>query len=251
MLHALCITLLAGLSTGVGGLIVLVSRRPSAGMMAFSMGFAGGVMTAVSLADMLPEAVEGYAQGMPVLRAALAAGSLCAAGMAVAWALGRCIPEQPAAQNTLHGRALRSAMVTTAALVLHNLPEGILTLFTGYADPHLGATMALAIALHNLPEGIAVAVPVCYATGSRARGILYALASGLAEPVGALLAFWLLRGWLTARFLDGLVATIAGVMLYVSLGELLPESFSYGERGTAVAGACVGVVLMHTGLYLF
>ena len=121
--------------------------------------------------------------------------------MLIALLLERCIPDEKGACGPPgqacgawdaghQSGALRSAMVTTAAIVLHNLPEGILTLFTSYASPTLGATLTLAIALHNIPEGIAISVPVYYATNSRVRGALYALLSGLAEPAGALLAFF-------------------------------------------------------------
>ena len=134
--------------------------------------------------------------------------------------------------------------------MLHNLPEGILTLFTSYASPALGITLTLAIALHNIPEGVAISVPVYYATGSRVRAVLYALFSGLAEPAGALLAFCLLRGFFSPLFLNGLIATVAGIMIYVSISELVPEGFSYGKRGHAVAGLAVGVLTMSIGICL-
>ena len=252
MLFAIMVTTLAGLSTGLGGLVVLFCRRPNHRMMAFSLGFAGGVMMTVSLADMLPHTVETYTTCMPKFSAAMASASLCVLGMAAAFLLGQCIPEPKPqqGQTTLRRNALHSAVVTTLAIVLHNLPEGVLTLFTGYASPKLGLTLALAIALHNIPEGVAIAVPVYYATGSRARGALCALFSGLAEPAGALLAFWLFARFISPLFLNGLIAGIAGIMLFVSVSELLPEAFSYGKRGTAVVGICTGILVMHIGLYL-
>lgn len=292
MLFALTLTTLAGLSTGLGGLVVLLVRRPQERTMAFSLGFAGGVMVTVSLSDMLPHAIETYTETMGRLPAALAAVSLCAAGMAIALFLERCVPDEAALAarhaksvregrggvhprepaggagraGALHGAAeqessrgarragsagaLRSALVTTAAIVLHNLPEGILTLFTSYASPALGITLTLAIALHNIPEGVAISVPVYYATGSRVRAVLYALFSGLAEPAGALLAFYLLRGFFSPLFLNGLIATVAGIMIYVSISELIPEGFSYGRRGHAVAGLAVGVLTMSIGICL-
>ena len=252
MLFAIIVTTLAGLSTGLGGLVVLFCKRPSSRMMAFSLGFAGGVMITVSLADMLPHTVDAYAVAMPKFSAAMASASLCVLGMVAAYLLGKCVPEpKPQAGTvTLRKNALRSAMVTTMAIVLHNLPEGVLTLFTGYASPKLGLTLALAIALHNIPEGVAIAVPVYYATGSRSRGALYALASGLAEPAGALLAFWLFARFISPFFFNGLIAGIAGIMLFVSVSELLPEGFSYGKRGMTVFGICTGVLVMHLGLYL-
>ena len=261
MLFALTLTTLAGLSTGLGGLVVLLFKRPRARMMAFSMGFAGGVMLTVSLSDMLPHTVETYSDTMGRFPAALASASLCVMGMLIALLLERCIPDEKelaarpdghAARGTpaINPGALRSAMVTTAAIVLHNLPEGILTLFTSYASPTLGATLTLAIALHNIPEGIAISVPVYYATNSRVRGALYALLSGLAEPAGALLAFFLLRSFISPLFLNGLIATIAGIMIYVSISELIPEGFSYGRRGYTVGGLVAGILAMSVGIYL-
>ena len=254
MLFALTLTTLAGLSTGLGGLVVLLFKRPRARMMAFSMGFAGGVMLTVSLSDMLPHTVEAYSDTMGRFPAALASASLCVMGMLIALLLERCIPDEKelaarpdghAARGTpaINPGALRSAMVTTAAIVLHNLPEGILTLFTSYASPTLGA-------LHNIPEGIAISVPVYYATNSRVRGALYALLSGLAEPAGALLAFFLLRSFISPLFLNGLIATIAGIMIYVSISELIPEGFSYGRRGYTVGGLVAGILAMSVGIYL-
>ena len=297
MLFALTLTTLAGLSTGLGGLVVFLVRRPRQRTMAFSLGFAGGVMITVSLSDMLPHAVGTYTETMGRFPAALAAVSLCAAGMMIALLLERCVPDEAelaarhagsardgksgrggaagtgstweggrgaghaggirgtgSLQESGHGAgsagALRSALVTTAAIVLHNLPEGILTLFTSYASPALGITLTLAIALHNIPEGVAISVPVYYATGSRVRAVLYALFSGLAEPAGALLAFCLLRGFFSPLFLNGLIATVAGIMIYVSISELVPEGFSDGKRGHAVAGLAVGVLTMSIGICL-
>ncbi len=253
MLFALLLSGLAGLSTGIGGLAVLFFRRPGDRMMAFSLGFAAGVMTTVSLSDMLPHTVATYGETMLPASAAFCSASLCFMGMITALLLEKCIPgeeEMAVNRSGAPAGALRSAMVTTAAIVLHNLPEGILTLFTGYADPTLGLTLAAAVALHNIPEGFAISVPVYYATGSRARGIWYAMASGLAEPAGAVLAFSLLRNFLSPLFLNGLIALIAGVMLYVSVSELLPQAFARGRRGGAVAGLCLGVLVMSIGIYL-
>ncbi len=268
MLHALTLTTLAGLSTGLGGLIVFFFRRPGPKLLAFSLGFAGGVMLTVSLSDMLPHTVETYSASMARFPAALCSASLCVLGMLAGFLLERCVPEEAelgaargqkavpafAAANAQTARpdtgTLRAAMVTTAAIVLHNLPEGILTLFTGYASPALGLTLTLAIAMHNIPEGIAIAVPVYYATGSRARGFGYALASGLAEPAGALLAFLLLRDRLNPLFLNGLIALIAGIMIYVSISELAPNAFAHGKRGFAVAGLAAGILAMDVGIYL-
>ncbi len=259
MLGALLMTTAAGLSTGIGGLVVLLCKRPTERMLAFSLGFAGGVMITVSLSDMLPHAVSGYLEVMERPQAAGAALSLFLMGMVIAALLRRCLPEprlenlarpqgEKSAQRLI--QAARSAAVTTAVILMHNLPEGILTLFTGYASPDFGLGISLAVALHNIPEGIAVSVPIYYATGSRLRGAATALLSGFAEPAGALAAFFFLRRWISPLFLNGLVAIIAGIMSCVAACELLPGSFSYDADRAAGLGFAVGLVLMSLGVCL-
>ncbi len=259
VLGALLMTTAAGLSTGIGGLAVLLCRRPTEKMLAFSLGFAGGVMITVSLSDMLPHAVEGYLAVMDRPRAAAAALSLFLLGMLIAALLRRCLPEprperlaRPQGERDAKRlmQAAKSAAVTTAVMLLHNLPEGILTLFTGYASPAFGLGISLAVALHNIPEGVAVSVPIYYATGSRLRGAATALLSGLAEPAGALAAFFFLRRWISPLFLNGLVATIAGIMSCVAACELLPGSFSYDADRAAGLGFAAGLLLMSLGVCL-
>lgn len=250
MWSALTVTALAGLSTGLGGLLALL-RRPTERLMALSMGFAAGVMLTVSLADMLPGSVRYYLAALSPFAAGAAAASLLAMGMLIAALLERCLPEETAWAGRLdagRARALRSAMVTGLALLLHNLPEGILTLFAGVADPRTGLRMALAIALHNLPEGIAVAVPLYYAAQSRGRAAAAAFASGLAEPLGAVLAWAFLHPYLTDGFLNGLMVLIAGVMSWVSVAELLPSGFAFGKKLSTALGFGLGVLVMIFGI---
>lgn len=254
MLFAFTLSLAAGLSTALGGLVILFCKKIGSKLMGFSLGFAAGVMITVSLADMLPHCVHTYAESVPVQKAGFFTASLIVCGMIIAFLLEKCIPEEKElAANKIdaaRASALRSAIVTTVAIVLHNLPEGILTLFTSYASPSLGIGMALAIAMHNIPEGIAIAVPVYYATQSKGKAFLYTFLSGIAEPFGAVLAFYVLKGFITAAFLNGLVAIIAGIMCFVSISELIPESLSYGKRGYSVLGISVGIVAMSIGIYL-
>lgn len=218
-------------------------------------------MLTVSLSDMLPHTVETYSDTMGRFPAALASASLRVMGMLIALLLERCIPDEKelAAARTgmrrvgrpaINPGALRSAMVTTAAIVLHNLPEGILTLFTSYASPTLGRNAYAGHCTAQYSRGHRYLGAVYYATNSRVRGALYALLSGLAEPAGALLAFFLLRSFISPLFLNGLIATIAGIMIYVSISELIPEGFSYGRRSYTVGGLVAGILAMSVGIYL-
>lgn len=243
-------TVVAGLSTGLGG-VLAAAVRPSRRALDACMGVAGGVMLAISLADLAPEALAFYGGRMLPAGAGAAAVSLMAAGAVIAALLSRLLPEDAALAGLCQGDAgrtavLRAGLAVGAALVLHNLPEGVLTLFSSAADPALGRRTALAVALHNIPEGLAIAAPLAWATGKRWQAVGAALASGLAEPLGALLAWGLLCGVLTPALLNGTVAVVAGVMLWVALAELLPQALRAGRAGAA--GAAAGCLTMLLGV---
>lgn len=251
MLLPLLMTTIAGLSTGLGGLIAALFR-PTPRLMAFCGGFAGAVMLTVSLADLAPALLDFYGALLSPFGCGAAAAGLLLGGMLAAWLLACALPDEDTLADRFgsrtQGSAMRAALVTGAALLLHNLPEGILTLLTNVSDPQLGARTALAIALHNIPEGLAVAVPFACATGSRAKGAVAALVSGLAEPAGAVLAALVLAPLLTPGLLNGIVAVVAGIMLWVAAAQLLPAAFEPAWRKMGVTGFCAGVLMMILGI---
>ena len=247
------LTLLAGLSTGLGG-VLAVLRRPTARLLAACAGFAAGVMLAVSLADLAPAALAFYRQYLPPLQSGLAAAAMLALGCVIAALLGALLPEEDGLAARLppadaaRAAALRMAFVTFLALMAHNLPEGVLTLFAGVADAKLGARTALAVALHNIPEGLAVAAPFYFADGRRPRAVGMALLSGMAEPLGAVLAYFLLRGLFTPGFLNGTVLLAAGVMLWVAADTLLTQALRGEHRLAGSAGFAAGCLVMLVGV---
>ena len=247
----LLFTTLAGLSTTLGG-VIAVLFKPTPRLLAVCGGFAGGVMLTVSLADLAPGAVRFYGQYLSPIGCGLAVTAMLGAGICVALLLGRLLPEEEALAKRFgpgaKAAAMRAALVTGVALLLHNLPEGVLTLFAGVADPHLGLRTTLAIALHNIPEGLAVAVPFAYATGSKAKAVLAAFVSGLAEPVGALLAYFFLHRVFTPGFLNGTVVLVAGIMLWVAADQLLPQAFAARHRAAGSAGLAAGCLIMLLGI---
>ena len=248
------LTTIAGLSTGLGGVLAVLCT-PTERLLAASAGFAGGVMLTASLTDLLPEALDFYAAYLPPLGSGGAAVSLLALGMLTAALLGRLLPEESEladrfgqGRDPARAAAMRTALITGAALLLHNFPEGVLTFFAGTADPALGLRTAAAIALHNIPEGLAVAMPFAYATRSRAAGVLAALVSGLAEPLGAVLAWLFLRRFFTPGFLTGTVVLAAGIMVWVALAQLLPQALAAKHRAAGIFGAAAGTLLMLLGI---
>lgn len=252
MYGALLLTTAAGLFTALGGILAVI-KKPTQKAIAFSMGFAAGIMVTISLGDMLPKAAEYYQSAFSKSMTVLVVASLLFMGMAIAGLLERCVPEQLAIaqmQQTQNQNLVHSAVVMAAALVLHNLPEGILTLFAGISNPDMGVRLAIAVALHNIPEGMIVAAPLYYATNRRKKAVMLALFSGLSEPVGAVLAFLFVGKFLTPGFLNGLMVLVSGVMLWISVAELIPTAYNMDKSKTTIVGVGTGVLLLLLGIKL-
>ncbi len=143
---------------------------------------------------------------------------------------------------------LSVGVVVTIGLIIHNLPEGMAVFLSSFSDIRFGVLLALAIANHNIPEGIAVAAPIFQATQSRGKAIKYALISGMAEPLGAIIAFLLLRPYLNNNFLSYTYALVAGVMVYISFDELLPASLRHKHGHHAIAGVITGMIIVFFSL---
>jgi ZIP family zinc transporter len=173
---------------------------------------------------------------------------------------------QPASQQDAVGthdhevrenELMRMGLFTALAIAIHNFPEGLATFLAALQDPSVGAAIAIAIALHNIPEGISVSVPIYYATGNRGKAFMYSVLSGLSEPVGAGLAYLILRvlvggttGVIPPQIMGILFAGVAGVMVYISLDELLPTSRAYGKGHDSLYGLMAGMVVMAVSLVL-
>ncbi|MDU6200034.1 MAG: zinc transporter ZupT [Flavonifractor plautii] len=245
--RALLLSLAAGLSTLLGALVVFAARRRSEKLLAVSLGFAGGVMLAVSFTDLFPTAREHLIASLGGRPGALAAVLSLAAGIGCAAALDHLVPHDAFDADTgeaPHKNLFRVGFVSALAMALHNFPEGVATFLAGYEDLTLGVSITLAIALHNIPEGISVAMPVWYATGSRRRAFRCTLLSGLTEPVGAVLAFALLRPFLNGLLLGVLFGAVAGIMVYIAVEELIPSSRQYGHDRPALWATLCGICVM-------
>ncbi len=137
------------------------------------------------------------------------------------------------------------------AIAIHNFPEGLATFMSAVTDPTLGVSIAVAIAIHNIPEGIAVAVPIYYATRNRGKAFWWSFLSGLSEPVGALIGYFILMNFFNESTFGLIFAGVAGIMVYISLDELLPTAEEYGEHHIAIGGLIGGMVVMAVSLLLF
>jgi ZIP family zinc transporter len=148
-------------------------------------------------------------------------------------------------------KLLRMGVFSALAIGIHNFPEGLATFMAGLSNPTLGISIAVAVAIHNIPEGLAVSAPIYYATKSRRKAFIYSFLSGLAEPIGALIGYFLLRSFFTETTFGFVFASVAGIMVYISLDELLPTAEEYGEHHLAIGGLIAGMLIMAISLLLF
>lgn len=267
---ALGLTLFAGLSTGIGSAIAFFARRTNTRFLSVSLGFSAGVMIYVSFVEIFSKArisiTEGLSQPGSENQAYWMTVASFFGGMLLIALIDKFVPEveNPHELQSVEAmgqgqagidqrKLMKMGLFTALAIAIHNFPEGMATFSAALADPSLGLPIAIAIAIHNIPEGIAVSVPIFYATGSRRKAFWYSFTSGLAEPVGALVAFLLLVPFMAANpWLMGVVfAAVAGIMVFISLDELLPAAEKFGEHHYAIYGVISGMALMALSLLLF
>ena len=288
---ALGLTIFAGLATGVGSTIAFFAKRTNYRFLSISTGFSAGVMLYVSFVEIFVKGTDALLEafGDP-LGHWVNVGSFFA-GILLIGLIDNLIPsaENPheihaeaeraplhdphapepdfaaiAAANPQlddHGahdrKLLRMGLFTALAIGIHNFPEGLATFLAALQDPSLGIAIAIAIALHNIPEGISVSVPIYYATGSRMKAYFYSCLSGLAEPVGAIIAYLGLQLFvggdsnvIPPQVMGALFGGVAGIMVYISLDELLPTSRAYGKGHDSLFGLIAGMLVMALSLLL-
>jgi zinc transporter, ZIP family len=266
-------TSIAGLSTGVGSLIALVSKRTTTRFLSVSLGFSAGVMIFIALGELFGDAVKRLSLVWGRQGGYWAALAGFFGGMALIALIDRLVPpavnphearaKEAAEHEAIDAKAcgdeiparhgaklLRMGLLTALVITIHNFPEGIATLFATLESPRFGTAIAFAIAIHNIPEGIAISVPVYYATGSRKRAFWYSFASGLSEPLGAAVGYVLLRNHIQGPLFGFVLAAVGGIMIYISLDELLPSAREYGKPHLAMAGLFAGMAAMGLSLAL-
>jgi len=249
---ALLLTVIAGLSTGIGSAIAYFIKKPKMIYLSFSLGFSAGVMIYVSFVELLSQALENVGEFLGI--------SSFFIGVIFIGIIDMIIPKE---KNPHHlklsfesigvrkdAALMRAGLFTTLAIGIHNFPEGLATFGTALSDVKLGMVIALAIAIHNIPEGISVSVPVFYATGNRKKAFVYSFLSGIAEPIGAVVGFLILLPFLSDIVLVSLMAFIAGIMVYISLDELLPMAHRYGHDHMVIIGLVLGMFVMALSLLM-
>ncbi|MCM8813001.1 MAG: zinc transporter ZupT [Candidatus Omnitrophica bacterium] len=289
---ALGLTVFAGMATAIGSAIAFMAKRTNYRFLSVATGFSAGVMLYVSFVEIFSKSVAALTVRYGEYWGHWANAAAFFGGMLLIGLIDYCIPAaenphethseeetaplhnpaarppdfQPDAAAAVPGshdhrrrqrKLLRTGLFTALAIAIHNFPEGLATFLAALHNPSLGAVIAVAIALHNIPEGISVSVPIFYATGDRKKAFTYSVLSGLAEPVGAVAAYALLRLWMgenggaiPVEIIGVLFGGVAGIMVYISLDELLPASRAYGKGHDSLLGLVSGMMVMAMSLLL-
>ncbi len=254
---AFLLTLIAGLSTGIGSIISLLTKTTNKKFLSVSLGFSAGVMIYVSMIEIFFKAKEslvlelGEKIGYTITTVSFFLGMLFIA------IIDKLIPsdENPhEIQNTKdknNKKLARMGLFTALAIAIHNFPEGLATFVSALQEPSLAIPIVVAIAIHNIPEGIAVSVPIYYATGSKKKAFVYSFLSGLSEPVGAIIGWLLLMPIMNNIVFGVIFAMVGGIMVFISFDELLPSAREYGEHHLSIYGLIFGMVVMAISLILF
>jgi ZIP family zinc transporter len=240
------LTLLAGLSTVAGSLIFLSHTFCKRKFIGFFLGLSAGVMIYLSFVELLPYAIKNVSF--------LNANSFFFIGIFFMALVDFLLPHHYLEericrrQNIIDRRLLSTGFVVTLGLIIHNFPEGMAVFLSSFTSMRLGVLLAIAIAIHNIPEGIAVAAPIYHATQDKGKAIKYAFISGMAEPLGAVIAYLLLKPYLNKNILSYVFALVAGVMVYISFDELLPACFRDEQGHNAILGIMTGMMIVSLSL---
>jgi ZIP family zinc transporter len=278
VVFAFLLTLFAGLCTGIGSALAFFTKKSNTKFLAVSLGFSAGVMIYVSMVEIFFKAKDSLINELGLVKGSWVTVAAFFAGMLLIGIIDKLIPSSQNPHelhsieeiNDIHAdethhleqiqkreeavknhKLLRMGMFTALAIGIHNFPEGLATFVATLHDPKLGIPIAAAIAIHNIPEGIAVSVPIYFATGSKKKAFFYSFLSGLSEPLGALVGYLILMPFMSESVMGITFALVAGIMVFISLDELLPSAREYGEHHLSIYGLVAGMVVMAVSLLLF
>lgn len=262
ILIAFGLTLFAGLATGIGSAIAFFAKHTNTKFLSVALGFSAGVMIYVSFVEIFFKAKESLIEAVGYYKGSWITVISFFGGIALIAIIDKLIPsvENPHEIKLIEDidkkgrkdkRLMRMGIFTALAIAIHNFPEGLATFTAALTDPGLGIAIAVAIAIHNIPEGIAVSVPIVYATGNKRKAFTLSFLSGLAEPIGALVGYFILLPFLTELTFGILFAGVAGIMVFISIDELLPAAREYGEHHLSIYGLIGGMVVMSISLLMF
>ncbi len=248
LVNAVLLSALAGLATTIGSVIGIFVSKPSKAFMAFTLGFAAGVMVHVSYVELLGASIQDIGFGW--------AHVAFFGGMGAMFLIDLAIPHEWGAEHyegpgdpAKRKAVMRTGLLVALGIAIHNFPEGLVTFTGAMKNMDLGIALAVAVGIHNIPEGMAVSVPIYAATGSRKKAFMWSFLSGISEPLGALMGALILAPFLSKTLLGVFLGGVGGIMVFISLDELVPAARQYEREHTAIMGVVIGMVVMAVSLW--
>ena len=245
--YSFILTIMAGFSTMIGTIFVFLKKKNNK-ILISSLGFAAGVMITVSLTDLIPESYNLLRNIYPIFPRIMYILIFIVTGIILSMMIDKYLPEN---NNTNNKGLYRVGIISMLAIILHNIPEGIATFMAANTNVKLGISLAIAIALHNIPEGISISIPIYYSTKSRGKALLYTFISGISEVFGALLTYLFLSNFINDRIMGFLFSIIAGIMIHISIYELIPTSLSYKNNKLTFIFILIGSLFMIINHFIF
>ena len=260
---AFLLTLIAGLATGIGSFIAFFAKKTNTRFLCLSLGFSAGVMIYASMIEIFQQANKSLVLALGEKIGSIVNVIAFFCGIFIIAIIDKLVPseENPHEIKKIEDinedkinknkSLLRTGVFTAIAITIHNFPEGLATFVSALNDVSLAIPITIAIAIHNIPEGISVSVPIYYATGDKKKAFLYSFLSGMSEPLGAIIGYTLLRNIINDITLGILLSSVAGIMVFISLDELLPTARKYGEHHISIYGLIAGMAVMAISLIMF
>lgn len=242
VLYAFILSFLAGISTVIGALVILFDKKKNNKTVVISLSFAAGIMMCVSLTDLLPNSFGMISSSNALFPKIILSLIFMTFGIIISMLIDKYLPDN--SENTDNKGLYKIGIISMVAIVLHNIPEGIATFITSTNNLKLGLTITIAIALHNIPEGISIAVPIYHATNNKLKAFLYALLSGMSEVLGSILAYLFLAPLINDHVMKALYAIIAGIMIHISVYELIPGAYKESTLKSVLKYFLIGFGIM-------
>lgn len=239
------ITFLAGISTVLGIIPCFINYKYKDYIISFSLAFAAGVMLTISFLSLIPESFYLINSLFFYFPSILITFIFVVIGIIFSSIIDSYI------EKKINNNLLKLGIISVIALVIHNIPEGITTFISTSYNLKLGISLSLAIALHNIPEGISIAIPIYYSTGSIKKSFFYTVVAGFSELLGALIAYLFVFKYINNLLLGIILAITAGIMIHISIYELIPNSLSYKKNKTFLIGIILGILIMFLCKYYF
>lgn len=238
----------AGLSTLIGSILIFfkINEKKYDNFICFCLSFSLSIMIGISIFDLIPESfiicvwTYGFSKTSLILIISFIISF-------IAITLINKLMDREGIKEDLYKLGILNMIV----LIVHNLPEGIATFLSSYKDITLGIKLSIAIMLHNIPEGISIAIPIYYSTKNKFKALKATLISGIAEPLGALIAFLFLKNYVSELMISIVLIVVAGLMITLSIQELFPKALKYNNKKMLYLGIIIGFILIIINTYLF